>query len=49
MSDVEIRRNEIIELLLLLDWADQKHSLSVRKITRADYLEWMLQWPPRLP
>ena len=34
---------------LLLDWADQKHSLSVRKITRADYLEWMLQWPPRLP
>ena len=24
---------------LLLDWADQKHSLSVRKITRADYLE----------
>ena len=25
------------------------HSLSVRKITRADYLEWMLQWPPRLP
>ena len=34
---------------LLLDWADKKHSLSVRKITRADYLEWMLQWPPRLP
>lgn len=34
---------------LLLDWADQKHSLSVRKITRADYLEWILQWPPRLP
>lgn len=34
---------------LLLDWADQKHSLSVRKITRADYLEWMPQWPPRLP
>ena len=26
---------------LLLDWADQKHSLSVRKITRADYLEWL--------
>lgn len=24
---------------LLLDWADKKHSLSVRKITRADYLE----------
>lgn len=34
---------------LLLDWADKKRSLSVRKITRADYLEWMLQWPPRLP
>ena len=34
---------------LLLDWVDKKHSLSVRKITRADYLEWMLQWPPRLP
>lgn len=34
---------------LLLDWADKKHSLSVGKITRADYLEWMLQWPPRLP
>lgn len=34
---------------LLLDWADKKRFLSVRKITRADYLEWMLQWPPRLP
>ncbi len=39
----------IKNIALLLDWADQKHSLSVRKITRADYLEWMLQWPPRLP
>ena len=34
---------------VLLDWSDKRHSLSVRKITRADYLEWMLQWPPRLP
>ena len=68
MSDVEIRRNEIIELLYTYkkysidDFAKRFGvsrrtinydivylSLSVRKITRADYLEWMLQWPPRLP
>ena len=34
---------------LLLDWADKRQSLSTRKITRADYLEWMLQWPPCRP
>ena len=34
---------------LLLDWADKRFSLSAGEITHADYLEWMLQWPPRLP
>ena len=29
----------------LKEWYSQKKRLRVRKITRAKYLEWMLQWP----
>lgn len=29
----------------LKEWYNQKKKLKTRKITRAKYLEWMLQWP----
>ena len=29
----------------LKEWCKQKKKLKARKITRAKYLEWMLQWP----
>lgn len=29
----------------LKEWCNQKKKLKARKITRAKYLEWMLQWP----
>lgn len=30
---------------LLKEWYSQKEKLRTRKITGAEYLEWMLQWP----
>ena len=31
--------------ILLKEWYSQKEKLRTRKITGAEYLEWMLQWP----
>ena len=33
----------------LKEWYSQKKRLRTRKIIKSKYLEWMLQWPPRLP